>query len=338
MVHDPTASSAVAADWLVAHPPAGPVLTIGDAGPVGDALDRLKLPREAWVRLAHAGAPATAWCPDGPFATAVVHWPKGRDAQRMVVHVVAARLAPGGTCWVHGHNEEGIKSAEKVLREAFGSVQAVEARRHCRLWSCTQPLPVGNGAIDDWSTEHADVVATKQLRWRSWPGLFAHGRVDDGTEILVRSMPALAPGARVLDWGCGAGVLALGLLARNPGIAIDLLDIDALAVHAARVNVPEAGDAWVSDGWIGLPPDRRWNVIATNPPWHAGVSTDWTALLDLIRVAPERLVPGGELWMVTRRELPVGPLLERGFARVRIVESRAAFRVWAATTKASTPG
>lgn len=318
------------ADWLASNPEDGPAVLVDDAGPIGDWMERAAVQRVAWNRFAWAGAPTTPWCPDGPFQLAAIKLPKGRETQRMVLHAVAARMARGGVAFVHGHNDEGIKSARRPCGEVFEQVEAVDARKHCRVWRCEGPRDVGLSEIDDWKIPVRDSVFGQPLEWDSWPGLFAHGRLDPGSKLLLKALPALPRGTRVLDWACGAGAIAKALSAKNPGIALDLLDLDALAVHAARSNVPEAEHHWVSDAWAGVPPDPKWDLIVSNPPWHAGVATDWTALKDLLRQAPSRLNPGGSLWMVTQRNVRVQYDLEQGFRRVRVASATPGFRVWEA--------
>ncbi len=336
MALDPLASSRVAARWLAEHPADGPVVVVDDPGPVRAWLERAGVPHRPWARLAVAGAPAAPWCPDGPFATAVVRLPKGRDALRMVLHAVAARLTAGGQCLVHGHNDEGIKGARRPCAEVFAEVEAVDARRHCRVWRCAGPRDVGRGELDDWATEVRARVGADEVRWWSWPGLFAHGRLDPGSRLLLDALPDLAPGTAVLDHACGAGALGRALLDRHPGIALDGLDIDALAIHAARRNLPEAGALWLSDGWTAVPPDRRWDVVVSNPPWHAGVRTDWSALRDLVAGAARRLNPGGRLWMVVSGGAPVeGPLRER-FEAARIARRTPSYVVVEARLMAPT--
>ena len=331
MAHDPKTSARMMADWLAEHPVAGPVLLVDDLGPIAEHLDGVSVDHRSWLREARAGAAAHAWCPDGPFQAAVIRLPKGREAQQMVLHAVAARLAPDAVCYVHGHNDEGIKSAKRPCEEVFLEAQAVDARRHCRIWECRGDRAVGKGELADWMTEVSAKIPGGHLTWNSWPGLFAHGRLDHGTQQLLRALPKFEPGTAILDWACGAGVVAKAVLERSPGVTVDMLDLDALALHAARQNVPEAGGAWLSDGWLGVPEDRRWDVIITNPPWHAGVSTDWTALQDLIKTAPARLNPSGSLWMVTQRNVRVEVPLKSGFRKVKQVVSTPGFRVWHAT-------
>ena len=58
--------------------------------------------------------------------------------------------------------------------------------------------------------------------------------------------------------------------------------------------------------------------------WRYGV------LRHLIRVSPERLNPGGRLWLVVQRQADLGPLLKECFSTVTMAKDDGRFRVWTA--------
>jgi 16S rRNA (guanine1207-N2)-methyltransferase len=249
----------------------------------------------------------------------------------MLIQAAAARLVEGGALFVHGHNDEGIKSAGKPCKEVFEQVTSIDSRKHCRLWRCTEVFGQPQGDIEAWQSTVEIATATGVMQWQNWPGLFAHGRLDRGTALLLQHLPTLAPDTRVLDFACGAGVIAQSLVRRSPGLRPDLLDVDALAVHAARQNVPEAGDIWLSDGWAAVP-HRKWRCIVSNPPLHgSGATRDHSALWDLLDSAGKRLTPAGEMWLVTQRNVQLkAPLIER-FNKVEVVARDQGFCVWRAS-------
>ena len=247
----------------------------------------------------------------------------------MVLHQVGARLRKDGLLYVYGHNDEGIKSAHKPAAEVFDAVSPVDARKHCRILKCERPKKDLLATLDDWVQTTEVPLPDGPLSFVSWPGLFAHGRLDRGTELLLRALPAMEPETRVLDWACGAGVVGRVLSRRNPGIQLDALDVDALAVHAARLNLPEAGQVYLSDAWSGVP-KRRWDRIVSNPPLHTGVGTDHTALRALIAEAPRRMGRKGQLWLVAQRNVRLRPQLQDVFPSVRVAASTDGFKVWVA--------
>jgi len=319
---DRAASSLTCAEVLADERPAGPVLLAGGhVEPMAAELADLGTASVVWRRQAFAGAQATAWPPEGPFPTVALRLPKGKDAIRMMVVVAARRLGEGGVLFLHGANDEGIKSAGKVLSTWFDDVHSARSKRHARVWRASslrrRPPP----------PEPTEVEATVNgvaLRWQSWPGLFAHGRLDAATEALLRHLPAVE--GRILDFGCGAGVISQ-FVQRRDGVLAEGVDVDALALEAFRANVPGA-TAHLADA---LPSGTgRYRYIVSNPPLHRGKDRTPGPMRALIDAAPKRLARSGELWITTQGAMSLRGHLQDKFPVVDRVWRDRRFAVWRA--------
>lgn len=313
--------AAVAAQALAETPPAGRVLVAGDLD--GAAVRALRDQGAAvtdWRRLALGGYPATPWPPDGLFEAAVLRLPRGRAALAMDLHAVAARLAPGAPVWLYGGNEEGIASAAGHLDGLLDAVDTLSIRRRARVLRARRTAAPARGALEDWRDLTADGLV-------SFPGLFAHGRLDPGTALLLGALPDPSPDARVLDFGCGAGAVAHAVRLRCPSARLTLLDVDALALAAAAHNVPHAEVA-LSDGWGAARALGTFDLILSNPPIHRGVEEDFSIVGALIAGAPERLRPGGRLVAVVQRTAGVGKLFAAAFPSVETLAETTQYQVW----------
>ncbi len=293
-------------------------------GQVVRALDGSGAAVHTWERFAVGGRAATAWPPEVRVDLVALRMPKARAALVMMVHAAAARLAPKGRLVLAGANDEGARSAGKTLAGVFGSVTKLGSRRHCQLWEARDPLPDIRGDRASW----AERVDADGLSWSSWPGLFAHGRLDAGTALLLDVLPTPAAGARVLDFGCGAGVLGIALRARQPAVDYTGIDVDALAVAAARDNLPGTRIV-LSDAFLGHG-DGGYDLVVSNPPLHTGVARDVRPLADLLAGLPSRLTRDGEAWLVTQRGVDLAAGLGDGFRQVERVRTARGFRVWRA--------
>ena len=134
----------------------------------------------------------------------------------------------------------------------------------------------------------------------------------------------------MLDFACGSGALACALLLRTPSLRVTLLDADPLALRAAAHNAAAAAVAArraggataaaaaaaaprpprrvLSDGWASLRPSARFRCIVANPPAHAGAADHHGVIASLLSGAPERLLPGGTLWLVAQAQVLIGRL------------------------------
>ncbi len=107
-----------------------------------------------------------------------------------------------------------------------------------------EPVPITDGfwIVPTW---HA-VPAAAQRAIRLDPGLAFGTGTHPTTRMCLRWIACQAPGraaswTRVLDYGCGSGVLAIAA-ALHGARSIDAVDIDPAAVQATRLNA-QANDA-----------------------------------------------------------------------------------------------
>jgi ribosomal protein L11 methyltransferase len=116
-------------------------------------------------------------------------------------------------------------------------------------------------------TWHA-VPAGAQQVIRLDPGLAFGTGTHPTTRMCLRWLAQGAPGAphlsRVLDYGCGSGILAMGA-ARMGARAIDAVDIDPAAVQSTRDNAAANGVA-LRCGLPDLvdPPQAAYSVVLAN--------------------------------------------------------------------------
>mmetsp|Transcript_14806 Transcript_14806/g.31383 ORF Transcript_14806/g.31383 Transcript_14806/m.31383 type:complete len:212 (-) Transcript_14806:206-841(-) len=135
---------------------------------------------------------------------------------------------------------------------------------------------------------------------------------------LLKALPPVPPKSRVLDFACGSGTLSAAIVARRLGGDVDLhmLDADAVALTAARRNVPQAKRFFLCAGWpdtaLAFPKRKKpikYDWIVSNPPVHRGQPDDFSVVKALIQGARRRLRKHGILWIVAQEQVPVGRLL-----------------------------
>ena len=286
----------------------------------------------SWCRLATAEHDAHPWPSIGSYSAAVLRMPRDKGAFELALHAVCSVLPPHAPVWVVGANDEGIKSAPRLMSTVLHAVDTMDTRKHCRVSRGATPMagtPI-RGALSDWASVVNLAIGTEQTAHTVFPGVFAKGRLDPATALLLACIEPPKGGSAVLDYACGAGVIGGWLLRRDPTLTLTQLDADAIAAEAASINVKEAHTI-VGASLHAVPAGIQYDCIVSNPPIHVGTSRDYGVLRDLVSMSPKRLKPRGKLWVVVQRQAQLEPLLRSRFSRVAIASEDARFRVWVAS-------
>lgn len=267
--------------------------------------------------------------PDASFDAAVLFLPKSRELAAYLLNALASRLA-GKRLFLVGEKRGGIEGAARQLH-AFGKPRKLDSARHCQLWQVdieTAPQPV---ALESLAQRYSLPLQDGPLEVVTLPGVFSHGRLDRGTALLLEHLDGL-PNGRLLDFGCGAGVLGAWLKRRYPQSEITLLDVDAFAVASSRLTLAAnglSGEVICGDGIDAAP--GHLNAIISNPPFHTGVHTDYKASETLLRKANEHLQKGGEVRLVANSFLRYQPIIEAHFGPCEILAEGQGFRIYRAS-------
>ena len=268
---------------------------------------------------------------DAPFDAVLLHLPKGKELLEMSLAMAAALLAEGGELLLAGGNKEGGKSAPKRLKERFAQVTKVESARHASLYAASGPLGDG-GTLEDWVQSWTLNHSDGPLEVASLPGVFSHGRLDEGTQRLLEHL-TLPDRGRILDLGCGAGIIGALIARARPACEVELVDASALACEASRrtlaLNAIENARVHPSDVFSEV--DGPFAAVVTNPPFHQGVATDYRLHRELAHQAARLLEPDGALTLVVNRFLRLGEMLEGSFKQVEALYEDNRFAVYRAT-------
>lgn len=157
-----------------------------------------------------------------------------------------------------------------------------------------------------------------RLALETRPGLFSPGHADRGT-LAMLSAADLRPGMKVLDLGCGCGLVGIVAAKVCGEDNVLMSDIDPLAVSVASKNAARNGvggvRAVVSDGF-GAIGDTGFDLILSNPPYQS----DFKVAKAFIEKGFNRLAVGGKLMMVTKRRAWYRNKLVAIFGGVRVRE------------------
>ena len=241
-------------------------------------------------------------------------------ALRQVVTPATRILAAGKAKDIHTST---LKLFEKYLGETRTSLAWKKARLiHCTPATERPPLP--NPFPTVWPLEGSGMLIHNHAN------VFSRTSLDIGARFMLDNLP-IHSARKVIDLGCGNGVLGLSLLARDSEVEVTFIDESYMAVASARLNVehnlPDAlprAHFLVNNCLDGVPAGSADRILC-NPPFHQlQAITDhiaWQMFTDAHRVLPQ----GGELWIVGNRHLDYHNKLKRLFGNAQVVASNSKF-------------
>ena len=271
---------------------------------------------------------------EAPFAQTIVHLQKRRAATFEDLAEAWRILAPGGDLLFSGSNALGVVSAVKRLAEELEQPGVVVANRaRARVVRFRKE---GDRAPQRETTDPIDVVLPDEIaggpfQLDTLPGVFSAKRLDPGSELLIealaRTTPPTKPPKRILDLGCGTGVLGIVAARHFPAADVLLVDADARAVVCAQANVARLGLAdRVRVLWWDArekPPEDRFDLALVNPPFHhRGPEVDLAPALALFESLAGWLSRSGRALLVANRTLPYEAALARQGEVAQVLDRR----------------
>lgn len=133
----------------------------------------------------------------------------------------------------------------------------------------------------------------------SRPSVFSHRRIDPGARGLINAME-IRPGMKVLDIGCGAGVVGIAAALRAEHVDVTAVDCNPRAVQSAVRGAEANGIGDRVEGVLdadGSHLEPNWyDLSLANPPYFS----NWRIAEHFLQASLWGLKPRGEILVVTK--------------------------------------
>ena len=138
--------------------------------------------------------------------------------------------------------------------------------------------------------------------------VFSRNDVDKGTDLLINSViedikeRGARKGERLLDLGCGYGVVGVVMKSVFMSFEVTSVDVNARAVELARENMASNNvkltKCMQSNVLSALDESDIFDIVMTNPPVRAGKQT----VFSFYEQAYEHMAPGASIYSVLQRK------------------------------------
>ena len=130
-------------------------------------------------------------------------------------------------------------------------------------------------------------------------GVFSKGGVDFGSSLMLKQIDPVGK-KKILDVGCGYGVIGISLALTEPNALVTMVDVNERAMNLARQNALNNGanNVIVKESFAYQNIDDTYDLIVTNPPIRAGKKV----VHEILEGSFVHLNEDGELFVVIQKK------------------------------------
>lgn len=260
-----------------------------------------------------------------------------KSKSMLIEQLIQIKNSVGENCiFIAADRAKEIHSSTlKVFEKHLGTTKTSLAVKKARLVFCQfdshqvhqSPFPTV------WSLTHKSTndLPSREFTISNHANVYAREKLDIGARYFIENLPKVKAGSKVIDLGCGNGVIGLTVLADQPEAQVQFIDESTMAIASAKQNIMknlpeliENCEFTLNDSLTDIEGGSV-DLILCNPPFHQNTATTdhiaWQMFKDSHRV----LKKGGELRIIGNQQLAYHIKLQRLFGNETLIASNDKF-------------
>lgn len=218
-------------------------------------------------------------------------------------------------------------STLKLFEKIIGPTKTSLAKKKARLIFPSVDLQI---QLNNSPYPSNYILENTEYEITNHAAVFSRDSLDIGTRFFLQHLPVSNGYKKIVDLGCGNGIVGLIAAEKNPDAELNFVDESFMAVASAKANFENAfgkdrsAQYLTTDCLKGLPKDS-YDLILNNPPFHQqNVVGDFIAK-QMFRESYSALEKGGELWVIGNRHLGYHVTLKKIFGNCTSIANNKKF-------------
>ncbi|MCF6217143.1 MAG: methyltransferase [Gammaproteobacteria bacterium] len=218
------------------------------------------------------------------------------------------------------------RSTLKLFERIIGSTHTSLAQKKARLIFSQPDNPLMAGETPypkHYTLEGTDFTLVNHAN------VFSQASLDIGSRFFLAHLPKDIGQKRVVDLGCGNGVIGLIAAQYNPEATLFFVDESYMAVRSAEENFkaafPQREAQFEVMNCLTKVKTATVDLILNNPPFHQNSAVSGHIAWQMFKQSLAALRSGGELWVIGNRHLDYHIRLKKLFGNCKVVSSNKKF-------------
>ncbi len=262
----------------------------------------------------------------------IIAFPKSKPELNFTMAMINHCINEKTKILLVGEKKGGIQSTPTLTKDLFSHCHKIDAARHCLLFAgLMKPEKLSEVFnLPDWFKKYQITIEGIELTIASLPGVFSQQKLDVGTALLLGNLPNKMTG-KVLDFGCGAGVISCFIGKKFTDIQLSLIDVSALAIASAQESLALnslSGRVFASNSLSNV--NEKYQHVVSNPPFHQGVKTHYQASESFLAGINKKLNKQGDITIVANSFLRYQPIMQEHIGNTSVITKAQGFTIYQA--------
>lgn len=265
--------------------------------------------------------------PDGQFDVILIKIPKSHALLEDQLIRIKPLLSPTTQIIAAGMVKAIHTSTLKLFEKYIGLTKTSLAKKKARLIFCKH-----DENIQAVKNPYPKSYILEGLSYNiiNHANVFSREKLDIGTRFFLEHIPQNEKYEKIIDLGCGNGLVGLIAAEKNPAAEMIFLDESFMAVESAKENYrSNLGDNRkaefkTNDCLTGIE-NSSIDLILNNPPFHQNNAIGDDVAWKMFQQSKKVLKKNGELWVIGNRHLGYHIKLKKLFGNCETIAGNKKF-------------